>query len=793
MNLLSYFIWHFARAPRAILKIIGNYLLFCEHYFSISLLLKTLFSPWKRITFEGTRAFSLNKYFEVVLSNLISRILGAIVRTVIICVGISAQIIVVLLGFTILIIFLFLPFITIPIYFILETKNEQKKLRHSLFKRLSEKPLPNLSNEEILKISKTAAGQFLFTRLQIRKDDIVNSDLFSIVKKYGLSELDVYEVIRWYVHAKDEEEEYSAFWELFNLLRIKPIGRDWAYGYTVNLDNYSNDLVTEGYGIPHLVGRWAELDRIQRVLSGTGVHNVLMVGDPGSGRHAIVLAFALDVFEGKVNNILKNKRVIELNLNLLVSEAKVETEIKGKVTQMLKEAVSAGNIICVIDNFEKFTGLGKNSLDLTDVFTQVFARNDIQVIGITDRESYHKAILPNSALNKIFEVVEISEISKEDALKVLEHLTPVLEKKYNLFIPYQSLTNTIKQADLIGSSPNPEKSIDILKEAAALSMERKSNLLSFDFINQVVSQKTKTPVGGLLANEKEKLQNLESLLHESIIDQEQAINEIAKSLRRARLEISGKGKPLGTFLFLGPTGVGKTETAKTLARVYFGSEKQMVRFDMSQYQGAGAIDNLLGFRSTSEPGALTSAVRDNPFTVVLLDEIEKASPEVLNVLLPILDEGYITDNFGRKVSFENTLIIGTSNAGSEFIRSKIQENPNNENLGKELTEYVLREKIFTPEFINRFDGVVVYKPLTEEHLRQIARLMLTKLNKRLEEKRISVNITTDLVEKIAKAGYDPQFGARPMKRVIAEKVEDYIAQKLLNNEIKTGDTVTIAI
>lgn len=733
----------------------------------------------------------MSKYFEVVVSNLVSRLLGAIVRSVLIAIGIFSQILVIIFGLTILIVFLFLPIATLPIYYSVATKEENKQQRHRLLDLLSTKPMPVLTSDELSNISKTPAGDFLFSRLLLAREDIGKLDLKGFIEKYPITQEDIYEVVRWFVHAKDEEEEYASFWTLNNLLRIKPLARNWAYGYTLNLDQYSTDIISEGYSIPHLVGRRKEIDQIQRILAKSGQNNVIVAGDPGSGRHAIVLAFALDVFEGKVLDQLKNKRVVELNLNLLLSEAKIATEVKGKVSQILKEAKNAGNIILVIDNFERFVGGASDSVDLTDVFSQNFAGKDLQVIAITDREFYHKNIVPNSTVNKIFEVVEIEEISESDTLKVLEHLTPVLETENRIFIPFTTLVLILKKSQLIANIPNPEKAIDILKESAVLCASGNKKIIDTALANEIISQKTKTPQGMLLENEKEKLKNLEELLHQYVVDQEQAINLIAQSLRRARLEISAKGKPIGTFLFLGPTGVGKTETAKTLARVYFGSENKMVRIDMSQQQGKEAILDLLGNPNTQEPGILVKAVRDNPFTVLLLDEIEKAGEEVLNLFLTILDEGYINDSFGRRVSFENTIIIGTSNAGSEFIRQKIGEGSNIESLPKELTEYVLREKIFSPEFVNRFDAVVVYKPLTQEHLQKIARLMLAKLNERLSEKKISVNITDTLVNKIAEIGYDPQFGARPMKRVIQEKVEDYIARRLLNEEIKPGDKVEI--
>lgn len=791
MNLLSYLNWHFSLAPIQILIITRNYLIFTDHFFSIGFHIKTLFKPWRKQVFTSGVGFNLSKYFETVISNLISRVLGAIVRTVLILSGIFSQILVICIGLSIFVLFIFLPIITLPLFYFLETKNAEKLYRHNLYNKILNEGIDSFDAKTIKEMINAKVGKFVLTRLLIPVNNIRNLSLPDILSNFNIKKEDFIEVLRWYNHAKDEEEEYKRSWELFNLLRVKPIGRNWAYGYTLNLDNYATDLTKEGYETTHLVGRRNEIDQIQRILSRSGQNNVIIVGDPGSGRHAVVLAFALDVFEEKVLEQLKNRRVLELNLNLLISEAKIESEIKGKVEEVLNEAVIAGNIILVIDNFEKYVAPSKEGVDLTDIFSKVFTRRDIQVIAITNREAYHKYIINNGALAKVFEIVELNEISLEDTTKVLEHLVPTLEKETKILIPFPTIIQTIKKCELIANVPYPEKAIETLKDAAILSQNQKSSILTPDYIDKIISIKTKTPVGGLLTDEKEKLRNLEDLLHQQVINQETAISEIARSLRRARLEISSKGKPIGTFLFLGPTGVGKTETAKALSRIYFGSEKLMVRIDMSQFQTTESIADLLGNTKNQEAGILVKAVRDNPFCVLLLDEIEKAGREVLDIFLTILDEGYVMDSFGRRVSFQNTLIIGTSNAGSEFIRNRINQNPDAPELSKDLTEFVLQNKFFTPEFINRFDAVVVYKPLTEDNLKKIARLMLNNLNKRLSEKQITVNITDSLIDKISKEGYAPEFGARPMKRVITEKVEDYIAKKMLDGEIKDGDNINI--
>jgi ATP-dependent Clp protease ATP-binding subunit ClpC len=308
-----------------------------------------------------------------------------------------------------------------------------------------------------------------------------------------------------------------------------------------------------------------------------------------------------------------------------------------------------------------------------------------------------------------------------------------------------------------------------------------------------LSEKTKIPIGDIKKEEKDKLKRLEEILHQRIVNQELAVNQIAKAMRRARLGIAKRNKPIGTFLFMGPTGVGKTETAKALAESYYGAEERMIRFDMSEYQGGDAIKMVLGSSETGEPGLIASAIRKNPFSLLLLDEIEKAHREILNLFLVMLDEGFFTDAFGRKIDCRNLMIIGTSNAGGELIRQEINKGTPEEQLRDKVLDFVQREGIFTPEFLNRFDAVVVYRPLTKEHLRAVAKLLLGRLNKRLEEKDLSLKITDSLVEKVVEMGYSPTLGARPMNRVIQDKIEDQIAQRILTGELKRGQEVEVEI
>ena len=338
--------------------------------------------------------------------------------------------------------------------------------------------------------------------------------------------------------------------------------------------------------------------------------------------------------------------------------------------------------------------------------------------------------------------------------------------------------------------PFPEKAVRLLDEAMSwLSVSKKGKILKSEHITKIVSEKIQIPLEELEQKEKEILLNLEALIHQRIINQEEAVKEVSEAMRRAKAGIETRSGTIGGFLFLGPTGVGKTETAKALAAVYFGSEKRMIRLDMSEFQEIKDIKRLIGAEGSE--GLLTTSVRENPFSLILLDEIEKAHPNILNLFLQVLDEGWITDGFGRKIDFKNAIIIATSNAGAEIIRQDIKENKKLSIVKDELLDYLFKKNIFRPEFINRFDGVVVFKPLTKENLILICHLMLKKLAENFQDKGIGFEITKELKEKVVDLSYSPQFGAREMKRTIQDKIENVLASALLSNEIKRGDRIEI--
>lgn len=734
---MNYLRWHYIKAPKFIVFLIGNYLFFIGHFFSVKLLLKTLFSPWRKLTAQKEKpGINFGDILNVFAFNAISRVLGLIVRTISLFLSLIFFILVLVLGVFILLAWLFIPIITLPIY--LNSQNPPNPRKKSLFieTHLEENPKPE----------------------------------------------DVNEVSEWYERSKTKEEKKSQFWTKENLSSIPGIGRNWSFGYTLNLNKFSEDLARSSFSLEKFIGRQEDINNLQRILIKNGTPDVLLVGDAGIGKKTIVIGLAKLIYEGKCFSPLLYKRILMLNMDSMISSVEGQTE--KNLIGIFKEAKDAGNIILVIPSFERF-------VNLSPIFSEYLGGKNIQVIGITNPNSYEKYVLPNQTLEKLFEKLDVSEIGKDKALVILEDLALDYEKKYKISVSYQALLEIIKQTDsLITDIPFPEKAINLLDEAASFASQNGKNKLTKEEVDSILSSKTKIPIGQLNAQDTEKLKNLEAVLHQRVIGQDYALEEISQALKRRATGVNIKNATIGSFLFLGPTGVGKTHTAKALAQVYFGDENKMVRLDMSEFQTEKDIEKLIG--GGENPGILTSKVRENPFGVVLLDEFEKGNQKILNLFLTVFDEGYLTDGFGKKVNFKNSIIIATSNAGSEFIREEIKKGTPSDNLEKLLVEYLFSQKIFSPELINRFDSVIFYKPLTKEEIEKVAELLLSELNKKLkDEKDLTVAITPNLLSKLIELGYDETFGARNMQRVIEEKIENEIAKKILEGSTKRGDNIEL--
>lgn len=604
-----------------------------------------------------------------------------------------------------------------------------------------------------------------------------------------------FENINWWVeYLIKKERSIKMFWEYENLIRTGSVGGDWACGWTPTLDEYSIDWTNtvRSMGYEESVGHSEQVAIMEDSLTKRGNRNVLVVGEIGSGRksvvHHLIRKSIYDMSLPEING----KKFIQLNLTSLVSSIESSEKVESTLDQCFREVIRAGNIILIIDDLHEFLGGNQRTgiVDISGILIPYLNDPDLQLICITTYAGLHKQIESKPAILQSFVKIEVSELSEDETLLILEGKVFSLEAQYKKFISYQSLAEIIKTSGKYISTPFPQKAIDLLEESFSYSDTKGiSDIVEPEDVDFVITKKTDIPIGSVNSQEKVLLLSMEEELHKRVVSQDEAIKEISSALRRARSGVQTRKGPMGTFLFLGPTGVGKTETAKAVAAVYFGSEEKMIRIDMSEFQRTEDIPRLMG--SETQAGILTTKVRESPFSLVLLDELEKAHPDVLNLFLQVLDEGYLNDNLGQKVSFVNTIIIATSNAGYQIILDSIRDNKPMEEVKESLLDNIFQKGIFRPEFVNRFDGLVVFKPLTQDDLIQIADLQLGRLKKKLMEKEINFIISEELKQKIVELSYDPIFGAREMKRVIQEKVEDCLAREFLADSIKNGATIEI--
>ncbi len=611
----------------------------------------------------------------------------------------------------------------------------------------------------------------------------------------GLREEDIENLVRWLESLKERIENKKRFWEYKNLAKRGSIAKEWASGYTIVLDQFAIDWTdyVKNRGFEKIIGHKEAISQVERVLGRTDINNALLVGEPGSGRGSIIQALAQKCLLGESLPALNYKRVVELDMTALLSQIENIEEVAMVLDRIFREIDRAGNIILVINEFHNFVGqlVRPGVIDISGVLSPYLKSPFFQILAVTTYSGLHKYIESNPSILSLFEKVEVSEISERETIILLENQALVLEQKYKKFTTYPAIRDIVVLAGkYLTGVPFPKKAMDLLDEIMVLvSQNKKENLILQEHVAKIISEKTQIPMGEMGKKEKDVLLHLEDLLHQRIIGQEEAVSEVSTAMRRSRAEITIRNGPMGAFLFLGPTGVGKTETSKALAAIYFGSEEKMIRLDMSEFQTVSDIPRLIGTESAE--GLLTTKIRENPFSLILLDEFEKAHSDILNLFLQVFDEGHLTDGAGRKVDFKNSLIIATSNAGYKIILQAIKEKKQMSEIKSELLDFLFKEGVFRPELINRFDAVVVFKSLTKDNLLDIAGLMLGSLKKNLDQKGIDLIVTDGLKEKIAELGFNPVFGAREMRRVIQNKVENLLAMALLSEKIKRGDRVEI--
>ncbi|RJR31333.1 ATP-dependent Clp protease ATP-binding subunit [Candidatus Parcubacteria bacterium] len=601
-------------------------------------------------------------------------------------------------------------------------------------------------------------------------------------------------VAAWVRIRKKMYERYQRFRKKAHLKPSGDINRSMTAVATPILDAFSQDLTTlakYGYLSP-CVGRNKEIEEIFRIIEGGTRRAVILTGNPGTGRRTIIDGIAQMMTEENVPDLLQDKRLVSLSLAKLIGGV-TPSEAGQRLLMALNEVIRSGNIVLFIHDIHNMVGITsgseKSSLDLASTLASFMTRSRLVIFATTTYKDYIRYV-ENSSLGNVFEKIEIDEPKGNNAIQILEVKTGSIEYRNGVYFSYDAVAGAAKLSDrYLHDRFLPEKAIEIMEEAAVKVHKEKgkNSIVTADDIALIITEKTKIPLSKITEKETEKLLHLEQLIHQRMIDQEEAVKMIADALRRSRAGMGETTRPIANLLFLGPTGVGKTELAKTVADIYFGSEKNMIRLDMTEYQDKSSIYRLIGDNS-GNPGYLTEAIRKNSFSLLLLDEIEKANSELINIFLQVMDDGRLTDGLGRTVDFTNVVLIGTSNANSVYIQNRVKEGASGEQIKDELLEGRL-VKHFRPEFLNRLDGIIVFKPLSREDVKQIALLQIKKIADNLAVKGINLEVTESGLKELAEQGYDPEYGARPLKRVIQEKLADSITNLLLEGKITRRDKI----
>lgn len=576
--------------------------------------------------------------------------------------------------------------------------------------------------------------------------------------------------------------------------RHRIMNRAWTARPTPTLDKYSvdfTDLAREGEA-GFLIGHEAEYERMVETLARPFNPNALLVGDPGIGKETLIQHLAFNLVKDQVPAALFDKRLVALGLQNLVAGAAPD-ELAKRLHAIVEEMNAAGNVILYIPDIHNLVRTsGTAYLSAADILMPVIMNNAFPVVGSTYPKEFKDLVAPRTDFAGVFEVIHVNEISEADAEKVLTYQSMILERERRIMVTF----GAVKRAVMLAKKYFHEKFLpssaeELLKSALVDAERRGEKVLNAERVTTVAEAKSNIPMHEAAGEEAEKLLHLEDTIHERLVDQAEAVSAVSEALRAYRSGLARKGGPIASFLFVGPTGVGKTELAKILARVQFGSSNMMARFDMTEYQDKASFTRFIGSPDGATHGALTDAVREKPYSLILLDEFEKAYPDILNLFLQVFDDGRLTDNMGRTVDFTNTIIIATSNAHSDIV---------NESLGKgermaDIAEYLKKRltDVFKPELLNRFSKIVVFKNLEPADLRKIVEINLRELAESVKEQGIVLDFDPAAVAEVARLGYDPAFGARPLRRVIEEKLKAPLARAILAHTIKKGSRLKMVV
>lgn len=697
-----------------------NLFLFLAHFFSVTALLKSLFHPWKNIQVEEQSSEHQNSWLDRVMFNAISRGLGFTLR--------SSLIIAFVVVATIY--FILLPVATLLFFLI----------------------LPILQLESLIPPSEDTLKRSFFDEFMRKHANATNRDKTAV----------------WFEFYYEHFLKKRVWWSLAELLKVQPLGYDWSSGFTIHLNQFGDDILSSQ---PYLIGREDELVEVERALMKETGSNVVLVGEDGVGKHSVIYELARRSQEGTTVKQLAYKRFIRLDIEKVLAQYQTTAQQETFFSELLLEGEQATNVVLVIDNLGKYIAGQSAGVNLTSSIQKCAQHASIHLIVATTPHDYEKYFQPQSSLQTLFTTIKIEEPRPEENVLIVAQKALTYERRYSCVIPYEVVEQCIEKSSYyLSGLPFPQKALRLLEDACTLAQEEKASVLSATHIQTAISKETKAPTE-VDQRLKESLLSLEQRLEPTILHQDQALQTLSASLRRAFVLLGKRTKPLATLLFTGPTGTGKTATAKAITNIIFehadDASDRLLRFDMAEYQTPDSIPQLIGGGDDVRPGLLTEAVETTPYATLLLDEIEKAHRDLLNIFLTILDEGYFVSGSGRRIDCRHLIIIATSN--------------------------VLRpEEHFSPEFLNRFDGIVPFHSLTGVDVIDIARAQVNDIARTYQNlHHITVQVSDETLRSLLQQQYRPQYGVRDIQRILSTHIEDSLSKRILSQTITPGETITL--
>ena len=821
-NFLNYLIFRWGKGIVGYFKLVGRFMAFFYYFFAVKMLFKTLFSPWKRDSvFKETQGFDPKEWFNRHLLNFFSRIIGFLVKTVTLLLFVILELTWFVLSLAFFPVWLISPFLIVFLAFylvllvrdilsVVEIKDIYSilpavsiilgelflitlEVKTAKFHRLSKFLKADPSNPENGAPWFQSFCAHLLIQPENLKELLQSGSIETILntnrlKKSEWENLALFEIER---QIKDYQQ---LFWfHRENLFSTRPINEDWFYGWTFTLNQFSRDLRHQS-GSSNSFSNKNELENLKNLLeSGDGV-NIVISGEAGTGKKKLVEDLALDLAKGNAPGKLIGKRILEFHIEDLLSGSNLPEEKIYLLEKALFEASSAGNVILFIPNLNNYlnTGSTEGQIGKTDVsaILMSFLENaSVKIITTASPQEVSNLSQEQPGIAKYLKIISLKEPSDETILLLLAEAGRNLERKFGKLITYRALKRLFEVSDRYLNQPAmPERALDFLKETIVFlfGKDPEDHIIKETEIENYASSKIGVKIGEIQGEEKEKLEGLEEAMQAKIIGQTPAIKAVVSALKRRRLDLSNPGRPTGCFLFLGPTGVGKTHTAETLANLYFGGENRMARFDMSEYQGEDALNKLLGDSSGKIEGQFHKVLSLNPFSLILLDELEKASKSVHQLLLQVMEEGMAKTGTGQKLNFRETIIIATSNAESTLIKKLFDEAKKQNEIQKEVLTAIHKDGIFSPELLNRFDESIMFHPTTEKDNFAIAGLSLADLKNRLKDQNILINFSQNFQTKFSEFAKNSEFGARELRRILQKNVETRLAQDLLSGKVVKG-------